>query len=117
MTQLSNGTIVTDIDATHDNNTLIAQGYTIRHVETYHDHDTTCIRRVWEETLGEHEGAMDVDGKLQFPFPSSNLRGRLHGGHPGEGGIVDQDVYVAHLSYGPVHQLVKVRLTGDVALN
>ena len=46
MTQLSNGTIVTDIDATHDNNALIAQGYTIRHVETYHDHDTTCI--LWD---------------------------------------------------------------------
>ena len=30
MTQLSNGTIVTDIDATHDNTALTAQGYTIR---------------------------------------------------------------------------------------
>ena len=28
MTQLSNGTIVTDIDATHDNDALTAQGYT-----------------------------------------------------------------------------------------
>jgi len=46
MTQLSNGTIVTDIDATHDNTALTAQGYTIRHVETYHDHDQTCI--VWD---------------------------------------------------------------------
>jgi hypothetical protein len=46
MTQLSNGTIVTDIDATHDNAALTAQGYTIRHVETYHDHGQTCI--VWD---------------------------------------------------------------------
>jgi hypothetical protein len=46
MTQLSNGTIVTDIDAAHDNTALIAEGYTIRHVETYHDHDQTCI--VWD---------------------------------------------------------------------
>jgi len=46
MTQLSNGTIVTDIDATHDNTALTAQGYTIRHVETWHNHDTTCI--LWD---------------------------------------------------------------------
>jgi hypothetical protein len=46
MTQLSNGAIVTDIDATHDNNALIAEGYTIRHVETWHNHDTTCI--LWD---------------------------------------------------------------------
>jgi hypothetical protein len=43
MTQLSNGTIVTDIDATHYNTALTAQGYTIRAIETRHDHDTTCI--------------------------------------------------------------------------
>ena len=46
MTQLSNGTIVTDIDATHDNDALTAQGYTIRAIETWHDHDQTCI--VWD---------------------------------------------------------------------
>jgi hypothetical protein len=43
MTQLSNGTIVTDLDATHHNNALTAQGYTIRTIETWHDHDATCI--------------------------------------------------------------------------
>ncbi len=43
MTKLSNGTIVTDMNATHENTALIAQGYTIRHLETWHDHDTTCI--------------------------------------------------------------------------
>jgi hypothetical protein len=46
MTQLSNGTIVTNIDATHDNTALTAQGYTIRAIETWHDHDTTCI--LWD---------------------------------------------------------------------
>ena len=46
MTQLSNGTIVTDIDAAHDNAALTAQGYTIRHIETWHDQDTTCI--LWD---------------------------------------------------------------------
>ena len=46
MTQLSNGTIVTDIDAAHDNAALTAQGYTIRHIETWHDHGTTCI--LWD---------------------------------------------------------------------
>ena len=34
MTHLSNGTIVTDIDAHDDNNALTAQGYSIRYVET-----------------------------------------------------------------------------------
>jgi len=44
MTQLSNGQIVTDLDATEDNTTLTAQGYSIRHIETWHDHDdATCI--------------------------------------------------------------------------
>ena len=46
MTQLSNGTIVTDIDAAHDNTALTAQGYTIRAIETWHDHNTTCI--LWD---------------------------------------------------------------------
>ncbi len=46
MTQLSNGTIVTDIDAAHDNTALTAKGYTIRAIETWHDHDTTCI--LWD---------------------------------------------------------------------
>jgi hypothetical protein len=46
MTQLSNGTIVTDIDAAHDNTALTAQGYTIRAIETWHDSDATCI--LWD---------------------------------------------------------------------
>jgi hypothetical protein len=46
MTKLSNGTIVTDIDAMRDNDALTAQGYTIRAIETWHDHDTTCI--LWD---------------------------------------------------------------------
>jgi hypothetical protein len=46
MTQLSNGTIVTDIHAAHDNTALAAQGYTIRAIETWHDQDATCI--LWD---------------------------------------------------------------------
>ena len=46
MTQLSNGTIVTDINAAQDNEALTAQGYSIRAIETWHDHDTTCI--LWD---------------------------------------------------------------------
>ena len=42
-----NGTVATDIDAHDDNAALSAQGYTIRHIETYHrDTDMTCI--VWD---------------------------------------------------------------------
>jgi hypothetical protein len=47
MTNLNNGTIATDIDAHADNDALTAQGYSIRHIETYHrDIDQTCI--IWE---------------------------------------------------------------------
>jgi hypothetical protein len=46
MTQLSNGTIVTDINAAQDNKSLTVQGYTIRAIEAWHNHDTTCI--LWD---------------------------------------------------------------------
>ena len=46
MTQLSNGTVATDIDAHDENTALIAQGYTVRYIETWHDHDQTCI--IWD---------------------------------------------------------------------
>ena len=46
MTHLSNGTVATDIGATDYHAALTAQGYTVRHVETWHDHGTTCI--VWD---------------------------------------------------------------------
>ena len=48
MTKLSNGTIVTDMNATHENTALIAQGYTIRHIETWHrsGHSDTVI--LWD---------------------------------------------------------------------
>lgn len=46
MTHLSNGTVATDFDAHSDNAALAAHGYTIRHIETWHEHDTTCI--VWD---------------------------------------------------------------------
>ena len=47
MTHLSNGTVATDLDNDIDNHTLSSQGYTIRHVETYHrDTDMSCI--IWD---------------------------------------------------------------------
>ncbi len=46
MTQLSSGTIATDLDAHNDNATLTARGYTIRHIETWHRTGDTCI--IWE---------------------------------------------------------------------
>ena len=46
MTHLSNGSVVTDAEASDENAALSGQGYTIRHIETWHDHDQTCI--VWD---------------------------------------------------------------------
>ena len=39
MTHLDNGTIVTDLDNDTDNTVLLRQGYTVRHVETFHNHN------------------------------------------------------------------------------
>jgi hypothetical protein len=39
MTELSNGTIVTDLDAHNDNLSLSQRGYSIRHIETWHERD------------------------------------------------------------------------------
>lgn len=47
MTKLSNGTVATDLDNHSDNRNLLDQGYTVRHIETYHrDTDDTCI--IWD---------------------------------------------------------------------
>ena len=46
MTHLRNNTVATDLDAHSHNANLTAQGYTIRHIETYLDHDTSCI--IWD---------------------------------------------------------------------
>jgi hypothetical protein len=48
MTFLSNGAIVTDIDADTDNHSLLKDGYSIRHIETWHrdGYNDTCI--VWD---------------------------------------------------------------------
>jgi hypothetical protein len=46
MTQLSNGAIATDLDAYNDSAHLTALGYTVRQIETWHKHDTTCI--IWD---------------------------------------------------------------------
>ncbi len=39
MTHLANGTVVTDIHNDTANHSLASQGYSVRHIETYHDHD------------------------------------------------------------------------------
>jgi hypothetical protein len=49
ITHLSNGTVATDLDAHSHNTALTAQGYTIRHIETWTTDDTTsttCI--IWD---------------------------------------------------------------------
>jgi hypothetical protein len=47
MTHFDNGTIATDLDAHDDNAALTAEGYTIRHIETWHrDIDHACI--IWD---------------------------------------------------------------------
>ena len=46
MTKLDNGTVATDFDAHDDNAALATQGYTIRHIETWHDVGETCI--IWD---------------------------------------------------------------------
>jgi hypothetical protein len=46
MTKLNNGQMVTDIDATDDNAALTTQGYSIHHIETWHEFETACI--VWD---------------------------------------------------------------------
>ena len=47
MTHLLNGTVATDLDNDSDNRNLLDQGYTIRHIETYHrDIGMSCI--IWD---------------------------------------------------------------------
>lgn len=47
MTYFDNGTVATDLDAHDDNAALTAEGYTIRHIETWHrDIDHACI--IWD---------------------------------------------------------------------
>ena len=48
MTKLSNGTIVTDLDNAEDNATLLAEGYTIRHIETWHRDGVSESFVVWD---------------------------------------------------------------------
>lgn len=49
MTNLANGTVATDLHDASYNRLLLGQGYTIRHIETYHDREIgpiSCI--VWD---------------------------------------------------------------------
>jgi hypothetical protein len=48
MTQLDNGTVATDFDAHGDNAALTAQGYTIRHIETWHRDGVSESFVVWD---------------------------------------------------------------------
>jgi len=48
MTNLSNGIVVTDLDANHDNTRLTGQGYTIRHIETWHRDASDDTFIVWD---------------------------------------------------------------------
>ena len=43
MTHLSNGTVATDLDATDHNATLLAQGYSVRHIEDWHGHGSSIV--------------------------------------------------------------------------
>ena len=54
MTHLLNGTVATDLDNDSDNRRLAEQGYTVRHIETWHEQNQSCI--VWDApTLTEHD--------------------------------------------------------------
>jgi len=49
MTHLGNGSVATDLNDHSNNHILFGQGYTIRHIETYHDRDIvdiSCI--IWD---------------------------------------------------------------------
>ena len=48
MTHLDNGLIATDLDARDDNAALTAQGYTIRHIETWHRDGDSESFVVWD---------------------------------------------------------------------
>ena len=48
MTEMSDGTIVTDIDNHADNYRLTSRGYTIRHTETWHRHGVSESFVVWD---------------------------------------------------------------------
>jgi hypothetical protein len=48
MTQLSNGTVVTDIENSADNQRLADRGYTIRYIETYHRAEDSESFILWD---------------------------------------------------------------------
>jgi hypothetical protein len=48
MTEMSDGTIVTDIDNHADNYRLTSHGYTIRHTETWHRDGVSESFVVWD---------------------------------------------------------------------
>ena len=48
MTEMSDGTIVTDVDNHADNDRLTSRGYTIRHIETWHRDGVSESFVVWD---------------------------------------------------------------------
>ena len=48
MTEMSDGTIVTDLDNHDDNNRLTISGYAIRHIETWHRDGVSESFVVWD---------------------------------------------------------------------
>ena len=48
MTRMSDGTCVTDLDNHDHNQRLTAQGYTIRHIETWHRHTGSESFILWD---------------------------------------------------------------------
>jgi len=53
MTTLSDGTIVTDLDAHTLNLSLVENGYSIRHIETWHEHDNQSFIHWEAPEIGE----------------------------------------------------------------
>ena len=50
MTLLLNGTVATDLNAHRDNAQLTAQGFTIRHIETFHfTPSVNDTRIIWDD--------------------------------------------------------------------
>jgi hypothetical protein len=48
MTEMSDGTIITDLDNDANNNRLTSRGYTIRHIETWHRDGDSESFVVWD---------------------------------------------------------------------
>ncbi len=57
MTNLANGTVDTDLHNVSQTRTLLDQGYTIRHIETYHDRRRAAFSRNPREAVPDKHGS------------------------------------------------------------